>query len=149
MKTGIVNVHYIIDGNISVIPTSMFYEEMDEAEYRNVHFETIVNNHPIQSQSSSSMEYAVKYLQKELPDGISIACCQSCQYGHFNPYGDMENEIFCLKDKAPQRREDVVEIFSEPDVSFHERSRKLLAICKDYKPISNGEIYTYNDWEKP
>ena len=148
MKMDTVNVHYVIDGNISVIPTNMFYEEIDEDEFQNVHFEVVVNNRHIQSKLSDSVEYAVKYLQKELPDNIAIACCQSCRYGNFNPYGNMENEIFCLKDKTPQSRWDVVEIFSEPNASFHERSRKLLDICMDYKPISNDEIYTYNDWEE-
>ena len=147
MKMDTVNIHYLIDENISAIPTTMFYEEMDEDEFQNVYFEAVVNNHHIQSKPSSSMEYAIKYLQKGLPNGITIACCQSCRYGNFNPYGNMENEIFCLKDKILQSRRDVFEIFSEPDSSFHERSRKLLDICTGYKPISSDEIYSYNDWE--
>ena len=142
-----VNIHYVIDENISAISTTMFYEGIDEEEFQNVYFEVVVNNQHIQSKPSSSMEYAIKYLQKGLPDDITIACCQSCRYGNFNPYGNMENEIFCLKDKTLQSRWDVVEIFSEPDSSFHERSRKLLDICTGYKPISSDEIYSYNDWE--
>jgi len=124
----------------------MFYEQVDEDELQNIHFEVRVKNHPIQSKSSNSTEYAVKYLQKELPDSISIACCQSCQHGNFNPYGNLENEIFCLKDQTLRNRDDVVKIFAKQDESIGKRSRKLLDFCKDYKPISENEKYTYNDW---
>ncbi|MFS0862309.1 hypothetical protein [Fredinandcohnia sp. 179-A 10B2 NHS] len=146
MKVDTLNVNYLIDGKISVIPTNMFYEQLDEEEFQNIRFEVQVNNHQIQSKLSSSIEYAVKYLQKELPDNISIACCQSCRHGNFNPFGDLENEIFCLKDKTFLNRDDVVEIFSKQDKSFGRRSRKLLDFCKSYKPISENEKYTYNDW---
>ncbi|MFJ7935532.1 hypothetical protein [Sporosarcina sp. NPDC096371] len=146
MKVDTLNVNYIIDGKITVIPTKMFYEQLDEDELQNIGFEVKVNNHQIQSKLSSSIEYAVKYLQKELPDNIGIACCQSCRHGNFNPFGDLENEIFCLKDKTLLNRDDAVKTFSKRDKSFGTRSRKLLDFCKDYKPISENEKYTYNDW---
>ena len=124
----------------------MFYEQLSEDEFQQIHFEVKVNNKYIQSPSSTSFEYAVKYLQKELPNDASIACCQSCQYGNFNPFGDNENEIFCLKDMKPLNRDDVVEIFSKQDKSFDTRSKKLLDFCKDYQSISESENYTYNGW---
>ncbi|MFK2826734.1 hypothetical protein QYG89_13845 [Bacillus sp. B190/17] len=147
MKVDTLNVNYIIDGKIIVILTKMFYEQLDEDEFQNIHFEVKVNIHQIQSKLSNSIEYAVKHLQKELPDNIGIACCQSCQHGNFNPFGDLENEIFCLKDKALLNRDDVIKTFSKQDKSFSTRSRKLLDFCKDYKPISEDEKYTYNDWD--
>lgn len=146
MKIDTLNVNYIIDGKIKDIPTKIFYEKIDEDEFQNTHFEVLVNNKHIQSTSSNSIEYAVKYLQKGLPNDIGIACCQSCLHGNFNPFGDYENEIFCLKDKKPLNKNDVVEIFSKQDKSFRARSRRLLDYCKDYKPISENEKYTYNDW---
>jgi hypothetical protein len=141
------NVNYITDGKISVRPTKMFYKQVEEDEFRNIHFEVEVENHQVQSKKSDQMEIAVKNLQKALPDNIRIACCQSCQHGNFNPFGDLENEIFCLKDETLHNREDVVKIFSEQDGSVRSRSRRLLDYCKEYEPISI-EKYTYNDWEK-
>ena len=146
MKVDTINVNYTIDGSITVIPTKMFYEQLDEEEFQNIHFEVNVNNHLIKSKLSNSIEYAVKYLQKELPDNIGIACCQSCRHGNFNPFGDLENEIFCLKDKTLINRDHVVNTFFKQDKSFGTRRRKLLDFCKDYKPISENEKYTYNDW---
>ncbi|MFJ5714280.1 hypothetical protein [Neobacillus sp. NPDC093127] len=146
MKVDTLNVNYIIDGTLKVKPTKMFYEQLDEDKMQNIHFKIQLNNQHIYSNSSNSTEYAIKYLQKELPDNISIACCQSCRHGNFNPYGDMENQVFCLKDKTPRNRDEVVEIFSKQDKSLERRIRKLLDFCKDYKPISPNEKYTYNDW---
>lgn len=146
MKVGTINVNYIIDGSITVIPTKMFYEQIEERESQNIRFEVNVKNHLIKSKLSNAFEYAVKYLQKELPDDIGIACCQSCLHGNFNPFGELENEIFCLKDKTLLNLDDVINTFSKQDISFETRSRKLLHFCKDYKPISNNEKYTYNDW---
>lgn len=146
MKVDTLNVNYIIEGKNAVIPTKMFYNFTDEFEFRNIHFEVTVNNHHMQSKKSDSMEYAIKFLQKELPKNSSIACCQSCQHGNFNPFGDIENTVFCLKDLTPKNREEVVQIFSKQDRLFYTRSRELLDFCNEYKPITNDEKYTYNDW---
>ncbi|OEH92446.1 hypothetical protein [Bacillus solimangrovi] len=146
MKVDTLNVKYIIDEKTTVIPTKMFYEIVAEDEFQTIHFEVQLNNHQIKSKLSNSVEYAIKYFQTELPDNIRIACCQSCQHGNFNPFGDLENEIFCLKDKTLLNRDRVVNIFSEQDDSFDTRSRKLLDYCKDYQSICESEKYTYNDW---
>ena len=146
MKVDTLNVNYLIDGKTSVKLTKMFYEKLHEDEMQNIHFKVLLNNQHIHSKSYSSLEYAVKYFQKALPDNISIACCQSCQQGNFNPFGDLENEIFCLKDMTIYNREDVVTIFLNRDQTFELRSRKLLDYCKDYKPICDDARFTYNDW---
>ena len=146
MKVHTLNVNYIIDRKTSVIPTKMFYKQIDEDEFQNVHCEVSMNNHHIQSKASDSIECAIRFLQQELPNNITIACCQSCQHGNFNPFGDLENEVFCLKEIALQNRDNVVKIFAEQDISLRTRSRKLLDFCKDYKPICADEKYTYNDW---
>lgn len=145
LKIDILNVRYIIDGKTTIQRTKMFYEILDEDEIQNVHFEVQFNNQHIHSKLHSSAEYAVKNFQKVLPDSICIACCQSCIHGNFNPYGDLENEIFCLKDLSPQNKEDVVEFFAKQ--TYHSRSQKLLGFCQDYKPIDDDEKYTYNDWD--
>jgi hypothetical protein len=141
------DVNYIIDGKISVVSTKLNYKKIDEDEYQYIHLEVQLNNHQVKSKLFDSFELAIKYFQKELPDSIKIACCQSCRHGNFNPYGDFENEIFCLKDKTPRSKSDVADIFSDRDQSIETRRRKLLDYCNDYKPISESEKYTYNDWD--
>lgn len=147
MKVDTLNVNYIIDGKITMKPTKMLYEKLDEDEMQNIHFNVKLYNQHIHSKSHSSAEYAVKYLQKALPENIRLACCQACLHGNFNPFGDMENEIFCLKDMTLHNREDVVTFFSNQEQNFKSRSRKLLDFCNNYKPISPDEKYTYNNWD--
>jgi hypothetical protein len=146
LKVETLIVNYIIDGKLSKKPTKMYYESLDDDEMQNIHFEVKLNNQHVQSKLSDSVEYAIKYLQNALPDNIRIACCQSCRHGNFNPFGDLENEVFCLSDMNPCNKDDVVEIFSNQEKSIESRSRKLLDFCKEYKPISDNEKYTYNDW---
>ncbi|MGM9945430.1 MAG: hypothetical protein ACI33M_10830 [Lysinibacillus sp.] len=145
MEIDILKVHYIIDGKTTIQPTKMFYETLDEDEIQNVHFEVQFNNQQIHSKLHASAEYAVRYFQQVLPNHVRIACCQSCIHGNFNPYGNLENEIFCLKDISPQNKEDVVNFFAKQ--TYRSRSRKLLDFCQDYKPIDDDEKYTYNDWD--
>ncbi|MEK5400188.1 hypothetical protein [Paenibacillus sp. FSL K6-2859] len=146
MKVETLYVNYIIDGKPKVIPTKMFYEELSDGEMRNIRFEVQLNNICIQSKSTDSTEYAIKYLQKEISDNIVIACCQSCRHGNYNPFGDNENQIFCFEDLNPSDKDEVVKIFITWDRSFETRSRKLLDFCRDFKPVSHNEKYTYNDW---
>jgi hypothetical protein len=143
----ILYVNYFIDGIISTIPTKMVYEQLDENEFRNIHYEVSFGKHNIISKTCHSIEYATAYLQKSLPSNVSIACCQSCRHGNFCPYGNIENEIFCLKDITPNDKRDVCDFFDENSDSIKARSRKLLDFCKEYKPISNDKYYTYNDWK--
>ncbi|MBD8068752.1 hypothetical protein [Bacillus sp. PS06] len=146
MKIDTLNVRYIINGKISVLPTKLFYCVVGEDEWRNIHLDVRVMDQDVQSKASDSIEMAIKYLQRELPEGVHIACCQSCRHGHFNPYGDNENEIFCLNDQKMRSKEDVVEYFSTAAFSLEEKSRKLLDYCEKYDPICGEKSYTYNDW---
>ena len=144
LETDVLNVHYIIDGKTTIKRTKMFYETLDEDEIQNVHFEAQFNNQHIHSKLHSVAEYAVRYFQQALPDDVRIACCQSCLHGNFNPFGNLGNEIFCLKDMSLRNKEDVVGFFAKQ--TYRSRSRKLLDFCQDYKPIDDDEKYTYNDW---
>lgn len=142
----ILKVNYLIDGIISIIPTKMFFES-DENELIHIHYEVNFGENNIISKTCDVIEYATVYLQKALPGNISVACCQSCRYGNFCPYGNVDNEIFCLKDVIPYSKRDVCDFFDENHDNLEARSRKLLNFCKEYKPISDDECYTYNDWE--
>lgn len=124
----------------------MFYEQSDENEMRNIHYEINSGKYNIISEIYNNTEYAILYLQKVLPTNINIACCQSCRHGNFCPYGDNDNEVFCFNDITPNNKYDVCEVFSENSIFLKKRSRKLLDFCIEYKPISHDEYYTYNSW---
>lgn len=138
------SVHYLIDGVLTVVPTRLLFEQSED-DLMNIHYEVLLENHRFISKASNDTEFAIKNLQKILPKNIKIASCQSCRYGNFCPYGDNDNEVFCLKDIEVYDRNDVVEIFSS-NTDLEIRKRKLLDFCPYYKPISLKEYYTYNDW---
>lgn len=146
MKERILKVNYLIDGILSVIPTKVIYKKSDKNEIENIHYEVILENKIVVSEASDVTELAIINLQKVLPSNISIACCQSCRYGNFCPYGDYDNEVFCLKDMKPNDKNEVCDFFTENQDSLGSMRRKLLDFCKDYKPISHNEYFTYNDW---
>jgi hypothetical protein len=146
VEESVLQVSYIIDGILTVIPTKVICELSDENELQKVHYEVIWKNNTIISKACSDTEFAIVKLQEVLPPNISIACCQSCRHGNFCPFGDCDNEIFCFKDMTPNDKSDVCEFFLGNQDSLGVRSRKLLGFCKDYKPICPNEYYTYNDW---
>ena len=62
------------------------------------------------SKEFDSMEFLIIDLQKRLPESVVLACCQTCQHGNFCPFGDNEDEIFCLHGYSPESKGDVVGI---------------------------------------
>jgi len=146
LKETILYVNYIIDGILLTIQTKMIYEQTNEDELQDIHYAINWKNDHFISRASSITEGAVINLQNALPSNISVACCQSCRHGNFCPYGDQDNEIFCLKDMIFNNKSEVCDFFSENRNSLNSRSRRLLEFCTDYKPISHNEYYTYNDW---
>jgi hypothetical protein len=99
----------------------------------------------INSREFDTMELAIIDFQKVLPANVQIACCQSCGHGNFCPYGDNENEIYCLKNYSPDNKMDVVDIVNA-DKEFMLPKHELFYWCNDYKKI-NEINYTYNDWK--
>lgn len=94
------------------------------------------------SEFFDNMECAVIDLHKQLPAEIYIECCQTCKYGNYCPFGNCDNEIFCLKGFCPKNKMDVAELFTKyPDV----QPNTLLYWCCDYERVSN-EYYSYNNW---
>lgn len=140
------SVNYLINDALTVIPTKVSYEQLQDDELKNIHYEVFLENQHFISKASDVTELAVKNLQKALPKNMKIASCQSCRYGNFCPYGDHDNEVFCFKDVAIFDRNDVCEIFSL-GIDLKKRTRHLLDFCQNYKPICPKECYTYNDWE--
>ncbi len=72
----------------------------------------------------------------EIFDGrYEIHSCYSCRYGNFCPYGDQDNEIFCINDFQPKCKEDLLDIMSDEEEK-KTRRRILFDVCDEYKPCS-------------
>jgi len=145
-----------IDGNKGTHDTiKMVYKNEMETEMEVFRLKIkIADDEYINKHDYSIMELAIVDLQKQLPEPIQIVCCESCKYGNFCPFGDREDEIFCLRDYTIHSLEDVIDIFANgPHFSSPEitptlpvlNANKLLHWCDKYDRISDN-YYTYNDW---
>ncbi len=83
-------------------------------------------------------------LEIKLPEGVTLACCMTCQHGNMCPYGNIENQLFCTKDIHINSKEDVCNLFDQTN-PFEERPVASLDFCEDYVHQDNGH-YTYNDY---
>ena len=105
--------HLIIYGNKELHPIQKIilgFNERDELDVFKL--KAVIDGvEYTSSKEFCEMEFAVIDLQRQLPDDFLIACCQTCEHGNFNPYGDLENEIFCLIDYRPIGKRDVCDIF--------------------------------------
>ena len=141
----IIPVNYVIEEQLQVIPTKVSYVYIED-ELKTIRYEVTIKGKRFISKAADVTEYGIKNLQKSLPETIKIVSCQTCRYGHFNPYGDNDNEIFCLKDIQPHNLVELREIFST-GADLENRKRHLLDYCSKYRPISLKDCFTYNDWE--
>ena len=76
--------------------------------------------------------------------GILLACCMTCRYGRFCPYGNREDQIFCTRDAHITSKEDLLKQIDR-DASFWEREVSALHFCDGFACQSDG-FYTYNDF---
>ncbi len=98
-----------------------------------------------QSRKEEYTEKAFAELQKKLPEGVSIKCCLTCAHGNLCPYGNIEYEIFCIKDHILQEKLDLIDLMDQEDHDFLLRSRLITDLCDDFTE-QNDEHYTYNDY---
>lgn len=91
--------------------------------------------------SGDCTESVFRKLLKVLPDGYEIHSCYTCRYGNFCPYGDQDNEIFCINDFEPKSKEELLLIFQDR-AEMEKRSRTLFDVCYEHKPCSNN-YWTY------
>ncbi|QCR32044.1 hypothetical protein C1N55_07610 [Lysinibacillus sp. SGAir0095] len=97
LKNQTLLVNYLINDTLSTIPT---YEQTVDDELKTIQYEVYIGNQLLISKPSSVTELGIKNLQRELPNKIRIASCQTCRFGNFNPYGDHDNEVFCMRDSS-------------------------------------------------
>lgn len=146
MEEKILEVNYLVDGKLFVIPTKVIHDKSNENEAEKVYYEIKWRNLNIISEASTVTEIGILNLQKSLPKNMELMCCQSCRNGNFSPYGDVDNEIFCLKDIIIEDKNDVLDFFIINSELAKNRSRKLLYYCSDYQAILESQYYTYNNW---
>lgn len=80
-------------------------------------------------------------LSNILEDRYEIYSCYTCRYGNFCPYGDQDNEIFCINDFEPKCKEDLLAIMADRE-ELEKRHRTLFDVCDKHKPCSNN-YWTY------
>ena len=112
LKEQILLVNYLINDTLSTIPTKVLYEQTVDDELKTIQYEVYIDNQLLISKASSVTELGIKNLQRELPNKIRIASCQTCRFGNFNPYGDHDNEVFCMRDFEFNNKNELCAIFS-------------------------------------
>jgi len=146
MKTNERLIHFTIDGNNQ----SDFFKKgiigYDDGTQTDIFIFEVTIDDIKYTFHNNTMEIVIVLLQKQLPHNVKITCCQTCRHGNFCPFGDQEDEIFCLIDYSPKNKSDVVEIFirySEGDVALP--SNRLLYKCENYQEVIDS-YYSYNEW---
>jgi len=91
--------------------------------------------------SGDCTESVFMKLSKALPDGYEIHSCYTCRYGNFCPYGDQDNQIFCINDFEPKCKGDILFIFQDEE-EMKKRRRTLFDVCSGFKPCSD-DYWTY------
>ena len=139
-------VQFLIDGEYKsgfVEKSVLGYNELQELDI--IKLKAVIDGVEYHNTIESlGMEFAIIGLQQQMPDNVLLACCQTCSHGNFCPFGDNENEIFCLKNYTLKNKMDVVEIFAS-DLNAGLPKNELLFLCESYNKI-NDDTYTYNCW---
>lgn len=91
--------------------------------------------------SGDCTESVFRKISSRLSNKYKIRSCYTCRYGNFCPYGDQDNQIFCINDFEPKCKEDVLFIFQDEE-EMKKRSRTLFDVCSGFKPCSD-DYWTY------
>ncbi len=85
-------------------------------------------------------------VQKQLPVGVFLKCCMTCQHGNMCPFGSEPGKIYCTKDFIINSKEDMCNLFNY-DERFRtaEMIKNVAHSCDEYRHQSN-DYYTYNDY---
>ena len=107
-----VSFHFFVNGYAkSTILEKIILRYEEKTESYITKLNVVVEGVEYAINENSYMEGSIICLQKQFPKSIKIACCQTCRHGNFCPFGDNDNEIFCLKNFTPKDKSDVVDIF--------------------------------------
>ena len=90
--------------------------------------------------SGDCTESVFRKLSQKISNRYEIHSCYTCRYGNFCPYGDKDNEIFCINDFEPKCKEEVLFIFQDEE-EMKKRKRTLFDICSGFKHCSDDYWY--------
>ncbi len=141
-------------GDISVLKTekySLYLKSSDEIVAVDVEYQfdedndlakvKLIMDENIIEVSGDCAESVFRKLSKVLSDRYEIYSCYTCRYGNFCPYGDQDNEIFCVNDFELKCKEDLLPIMEDGE-ELEKRHRTLFDVCDEHKPCSNN-YWTY------
>lgn len=117
-----------------IVPVNAEYQFDEDNDFAKVKLAVAEN---IIEVSGDCTESVFRKLSKELPDGYEIHSCYTCRYGNFCPYGDQDNEIFCINDFEPKSKENILFIFQDR-AEIEKRRRTLFNVCDEHKSCSNN-----------
>ena len=137
-------VQYRINGKDVLLETGIEKIENPDDD-PSVRLSVVIGGVKYATEFRDNTEYAVIALQKLLSKNVEVVCCQSCAHGFFCPVGDQDDEIFCITDFEPKRKEDIIDAMLDRQ-KWEKRSRRLLHVCDQYERTT-GEKYSYNDWQ--
>jgi len=87
---------------------------------------------------------AFAQLQKNLPNGVELACCMTCRHGNMCPYGNKENQLFCTQNLKIFDKMQLCNLIDET-YSFFDREVFSYHYCDDFL-YQSADYYTYNDY---
>ena len=92
---------------------------------------------------------AIAELENKLPGDAHFECCLTCRFGNHCPYGNNEDELFCMKGCEIKDKSDLCFYLNENNIYPDENKKRLKRYsdyCEDYQAFSD-EFYTYNYYE--
>ena len=127
------------------VPTQIIYERDDDTALLSSEIHLTYNGiHYCGKGTDYLWTDTFANLQKQLPDDVTVACCMTCRHGNLCPYGNEQNQLFCLKDTVVHNKEDVLALFDNDDI-YDKGSLPCCHYCADFEAQSK-EYYTYNDY---
>ncbi len=84
--------------------------------------------------NGQNMAEALLEIIQRLPEDWQVKSCFTCRHGQFCPYGNADNEIFCMRGLDPQ----TIPQLCDWMVDFEEmdkRSRTVFSLCEEYQPM--------------
>ena len=135
MKKENFSLHLEASGEIRVFDAEMQFDE--DAE--NDKFSAVIDGEKFEL--SGDTESIFEKLSELLNGRYTIHSCFTCRHGNFCPFGDEDNEIFCVNDLQPKCKSDLFFICDNSE-ERNKRKRTLFDVCEDFKPCCN-DFYTY------
>ena len=129
------SLHLKVLDKIKVFDVEMEFDEDTEID----RFSTLIDGEKIEL--TGNTESIFMELSKILKDKYKIHSCYTCRFGNFSPFGDQDNEIFCIDDFEPKSKSDLFFLYEDAE-ERKKRCRTLFEVCEKFQPCSD-DYWTY------